>query len=419
MTQRCQRLCSLIVPVLTVVCGVGLIAGILWLPEHSLLPAVLAGLILMALLTCTLAMALRRSARKQQQTEAAVAFERHLLRSLLDNIPDSVYFKDLDSRFLRISRSQAERYGLQNPDEAIGKCDVDFFGEDYARLTRADELYIIRTGNPLIGKEEHSLSPSGEDRWMLSTKLPLKDPTGQIIGTFGISRDITQRKKQEQALRQSEERYRSLVEATAAIVWNTPASGEFEQEQPAWSDFTGQTFEQLRGWGWLDAIHPDDREATAQAWAKAVETRSIYETAHRVRHRDGDYRPMWVRAVPILGHDGQIREWIGLHMEIVGRGPAQPPLSHASRTTFANPEMSQKAEINEQVKTLLENISSGIQELLESNSLPCQNDRLIAIQDFARQALTVLEGEQTSPRPAVATDHPVDQCRCDSEGRTP
>ena len=81
------------------------------------------------------------------------------------------------------------------------------------------------------------------------------------------------RRRAEEALRQGEERFRSLIEATTAIVWNTPASGEFETEQPGWSAFTGQTFDQLKGWGWLDAVHPDDRPNTARVWSAAVDAR--------------------------------------------------------------------------------------------------------------------------------------------------
>ena len=116
-----------------------------------------------------------------------------------------------------------------------------------------------------------------------------------------------------------ERRYRSLVEATAAIVWNTPASGEFEADQPGWSDFTGQSFEQLRGWGWLEAVHPDDRPDTARVWSHAVEGRTLYQVEHRLRRRDGQYRDMSVRAVPLLADDGTLREWVGVHTDITER----------------------------------------------------------------------------------------------------
>jgi PAS domain S-box-containing protein len=133
------------------------------------------------------------------------------------------------------------------------------------------------------------------------------------------------------ALDRSELRYRSLVQATAAIVWNTPASGEFETEQPGWAEFTGQTFEELKGWGWLNAIHPDDRPHTARVWSAAVASRTIYQVEHRIRRCDGEYRHMMVRAVPILSEDGTISEWIGVHTDVSAQMRAKEAAEAATR----------------------------------------------------------------------------------------
>src|SRR6185436_17776427 len=100
------------------------------------------------------------------------------------------------------------------------------------------------------------------------------------------------------------------------VVWNTPASGEFESEQLGWSAFTGQDYDQLKGWGWLDAVHPDDRPNTARVWSAAVASRSLYQVEHRLQRHDGIYRHMMVRAVPILDESGAIGEWVGIHTDI-------------------------------------------------------------------------------------------------------
>ncbi|HSK75285.1 MAG TPA: ATP-binding protein, partial [Thermoanaerobaculia bacterium] len=133
----------------------------------------------------------------------------------------------------------------------------------------------------------------------------------------------------EPQLRRSEERYRSLVEAMAAIVWSTPADGRFETGQPGWSAFTGQSFEELRGWGWLDAVHPEDRDATVLAWSRATASRELYEIEHRVRRHDGPYRHMAARAVPLLDKSGALREWAGLHVDIHDRKEADRALREA------------------------------------------------------------------------------------------
>lgn len=147
-------------------------------------------------------------------------------------------------------------------------------------------------------------------------KLP-NENTLQLMTDISIQIGLyIERHRAIDALRKSEERYRTLVAATTSIVWNTPASGEFEKEQVEWTAFTGQTFDHLRGWGWLNDVHPEDREKTARTWLAAVSERTTYEVEHRLRRADGVYRHMMVRGVPILETDGIVREWVGVHNDV-------------------------------------------------------------------------------------------------------
>jgi PAS domain S-box-containing protein len=120
--------------------------------------------------------------------------ERQLLDAFLEYIPDRVYFKDRESRFLRVSRSKALTIGLENPEAAIGKTDADHFHSQHATAALADEQEIMRTGRALVGKEEEVIWPDGHSTWVLVNKAPLRDRKGQIIGTMGISHDITAKK---------------------------------------------------------------------------------------------------------------------------------------------------------------------------------------------------------------------------------
>jgi PAS domain S-box-containing protein len=140
---------------------------------------------------------------------------------------------------------------------------------------------------------------------------------------IAVFEDVTERKRAEIEIRFNEQRYRVLLDATTAIVWDTPASGEFVVEQPNWTAFTGQSFEELRGWGWLNAIHPDDRAGTERIWSEAVNSKTPYEVEHRLRARDQSYRNMMVRAVPILAEDKTIRQWIGIHTDVTERRRAE------------------------------------------------------------------------------------------------
>jgi diguanylate cyclase (GGDEF)-like protein/PAS domain S-box-containing protein len=117
------------------------------------------------------------------------------LNVLLDTIPDNIYFKDAESRFTRISRHMAQWLGLKDPTEALGKTDFDFFTSEHADQAFRDEQEIIRTGVPLVNVQEKETFPDGSIRWVSTTKMPLRGPDGTIVGTFGISRDITEYKR--------------------------------------------------------------------------------------------------------------------------------------------------------------------------------------------------------------------------------
>ena len=120
------------------------------------------------------------------------------------------------------------------------------------------------------------------------------------------------------ALQESEERYRSLVVATSQIVWTTDAEGQVV-DVPTWRAYTGQTEADVKGWGWLEAVHPQDREHTTKVWSEAVCSKSLYDTEYRIRAADGSYRYFAARGVPVLAEDGSVREWVGVCTDIEER----------------------------------------------------------------------------------------------------
>ncbi|MGO9309926.1 MAG: PAS domain S-box protein [Spirochaetia bacterium] len=135
---------------------------------------------------------------ERRLAEQALSRERTFLTALMDNIPDYIYFKDRESRFILNNRAHAQALGAGSPSEMLGKSDFDYFGPEHAQKAFDDEQRIIRTGQPLVGAMEEETRPNRPPSWVSSTKMPLRDEKGAIIGTFGVSRDMTEHRQMEQ-----------------------------------------------------------------------------------------------------------------------------------------------------------------------------------------------------------------------------
>lgn len=134
-----------------------------------------------------------------------------LFDSLIEQSPDLIYFKDRESRFIKINKSLAAMYGLENPDQAAGKSDFDFLTDDEARVSREEEKQVMETEKPLVSEIQRKSFKDGSAVWMLRTKFPLRDNQGQIIGTIGVSRDITKSKQVEEELKRQQKKLESAI----------------------------------------------------------------------------------------------------------------------------------------------------------------------------------------------------------------
>jgi two-component system NtrC family sensor kinase len=152
------------------------------------------------------------------RAEAELAHERDLLRILLDNVPDCIYFKDDESRFIRVNKAQSVMMGVPAESSANGRTDADFFDEEYARQAYEDEQEIVRSGAPIISKMERVKGPAGP-RWLTTTKAPVRDANGHVHCIVGVSRDITDWKEAVEALETSEKSFRLLFAGIPHAVW--------------------------------------------------------------------------------------------------------------------------------------------------------------------------------------------------------
>ena len=164
--------------------------------------------------------------------------------------------------------------------------------------------------------------PGHGSRTMLLNARRLDSETGAPEMILLAFEDVSERLRLDEVVRRNEARFRALAQASPQIVWTTNVEGLVEEDSPSWRAFTGQTLEQWRGWGWLDAIHPDDRESTKKVWSERTVDQRVLTVDYRLRRADGVYRWTSVRAAPVLNPDGRLLEWIGTNTDITERKEA-------------------------------------------------------------------------------------------------
>ena len=168
-----------------------------------------------------------------RQTHSALDSERRMLRALIDNIPDFMYVKDTGSRFVIANIHLARVVGVEMPEQMLGKTDFDFFPRDQAASFYEDEQKVIRTGQPICNREEKGTGITGNEIHILTTKVPLLDSEGHIIGIAGVGHDISARKKMEMALREAEQNYRGIFDKAVFGIFQSTKDGRFLSVNPS------------------------------------------------------------------------------------------------------------------------------------------------------------------------------------------
>ena len=232
-----------------------------------------------------------RDITEDPTAEESLRWERFLVETLMEHVPDSVYFKDTENRFLRVNRALARQLGLDDPAGAAGKTSADFFTPQHAGAAARTEQEVMRTGQPAVNLEEAVTWPDGHRSWLSTTKVPLWDTTGRIVGTFGISRDITDRKRAEQALARSEAHFRALTENASDMVTVVDRDGLVIYESPSVVRHQGRPQEQVIGRPVFERVHPDDLADVSAAFRRlAQDSGRVASLRFRFRHRDDTWR---------------------------------------------------------------------------------------------------------------------------------
>jgi PAS domain S-box-containing protein len=297
-----------------------------------------------------------RYSLERSRTASELARERDLLHTLIDNIPDRIYFKDAKSRFVRINHALMRLFGMDAPEEAYGKTDADFYGAEHAADAREDERRVMETGEPIINKIEFEIRTTGQKSWSLTTKLPLRDRHGRIIGTCGISREITELKEMEEQLANERNVLRSVIDNLPDLIFLKDVEGRYLLDNVAhqrWlhasdaSEVLGRTVHDFYPDEIAGEFHADDEEILRSG-------QPLFNHEERIIDADGTARWVLTTKIPWRGDDGTIHGLVCIARDVTERKQSEENLRQA---------YSDLARSREELLTAMEKLQDAHQQL--------------------------------------------------------
>ena len=312
---------------------------------------------------------------RRKETQAAFEYEQLLMDELMKVIPDNIYFKDREGRFLRINRAKALRSGLSEPEEAIGKSDYDFFQHEHAEAAQKDEQKILESGEGLIDHQERLVWPDGTVSWVSATKMPLRMADGSIIGTLGISRDITQQHKMSEELAHERDRLRTLIDNLPDFIFIKDADCRFVTVNRAFVENYGvESEDDLVGKSDFDFSPPALAEAFREDDLSVMRSRTpLINREEENFMSDGTQRWLLTTKVPLFNANSEVIGVVGIARDITKRKQTELELTAAKETAeVANRAKSEfLANMSHEIRTPM-NAIIGMTELVLDTKLSAQ-----------------------------------------------
>ena len=272
-----------------------------------------------------------RNITARKQVEERLLEERNLLRTVIDNVPDQIFVRDLANRFILSNLSDARAMGVDDPEILVSKTDYDFYPPEQAAQFQADNQAVMQSGQPLINREERAGEINGQPRWVLTTKVPLRDRQGDIIGLVGIARDVTERKQAEEQIRQLSR----AVEASPTSIVITDTRGLIQYVNPKFTEVTGYTFQEALGKKpniLKSGLTP--QEVYQQMW-EMLQAGQEWHGEFCNRKKNGDLYWEWASISPIVDVAGHVNYYVAVKEDITERKRAQEELALARDQALA------------------------------------------------------------------------------------